>query len=806
MIKAVIMAGGEGTRLRPVTCFRPKPMVPVANRPVMEYIIDLLKKNGIIDIAVTLQYLPEKITDHFGDGSELGVNLEYFIEKAPLGTAGGVKKAAGFIDDVFVVISGDALTDINLTEVIEHHVRSGSAATLALKKVDMPLEYGIVVTDKNGFITRFLEKPGWGEVFSDTANTGIYVLSPETMEYVKKDQTFDFSKDLFPLLLKEKKPISGFVTNGYWCDIGDLSAYRQAHMDLLDGLVKADLSYRMIRRNVWVGEGCEIDDSVRIESPVVIGKNNKIGKDTVIGKYTVIGDNNVTGSGCIIHKAVIWDNCAIGGNVEVSGSVICNRVFIKDGCAMSEYSVIGDNTVIREHSIVRPGIKVWPDKIIDTGSEVNSNLIWGAGLSRKIFGNRGVTGEINTDLTPEHASRLGAAYGAVLGGKASAGISYDDSTAAEMMKLSFISGMLSSGIEVFDLGNLTLPVTRAAIRFYGFKGGLHVSTSADHPSKVFSDFLDSSGCNVDSATERKIENCFAREDFLRCNPSKIKKPIISYGFSDYYLRNIINSLKIKSLPFRIALNTQHGIGSRLIKELLTSVGCSVELMELRTFNARARISKYDLGVSLEDFTERMMLVDNKGRVITEDMFTILVSIILFKTFQGGTVVIPLSASHVIEKLAEGSNCRIIRSKSTSHELMKRIIDNAVQKELDTQFVLNFDALAGLVKILEFMAEKDLRLSDLSDMIPEFHMNRINVQCPWKSKGRVIRQIIQQHSNDKIETLEGVKIHKPNGWVLLLPDAQEPVFRIISEGYSEEFAEELSSIYAEKVKNIIKQDL
>lgn len=222
MVKAIIMAGGEGSRLRPLTCGRPKPMVPVLNKPIMTHIINLLKEHGFYDIGVTLQYQPQAIRDYFGNGSEYGVNLQYFVEETPLGTAGSVKNAAGFLDETFVVISGDALTDLDLSRALEFHREQGALATLVLTRVDCPLEYGVVITEKDGKITRFLEKPGWGEVFSDTVNTGIYVLEPDVLDYFAPGRMFDFSKDLFPLLLREKKPLFGLVLSGYWCDIGIL--------------------------------------------------------------------------------------------------------------------------------------------------------------------------------------------------------------------------------------------------------------------------------------------------------------------------------------------------------------------------------------------------------------------------------------------------------------------------------------------------------------------------------------------------------------------------------------------------------
>jgi len=302
MMKAVIMAGGEGSRLRPLTCSRPKPMVPVANKPVMQHIVELLKKHGFEDIAVTLLYMPEAIKEYFDDGRDYGVNIFYFIEDTPLGTAGSVKNAEEFLDDTFIVISGDALTDADLRKALEFHNAKGSIATLLLKKVDIPLEYGVVVTDDEGRITRFLEKPSWGEVFSDTVNTGMYILSPEVLKLVPKNEMFDFSKDLFPLILKERMPIYGYIIDDYWCDIGDPQAYIQSHIDILNGKVRINIPAKEIEKNIWVGEGTEIDDPSCLRAPCIIGSYSKIKKNSIIGEYSVIGDFNIIGEGTSIKR------------------------------------------------------------------------------------------------------------------------------------------------------------------------------------------------------------------------------------------------------------------------------------------------------------------------------------------------------------------------------------------------------------------------------------------------------------------------------------------------------------------------
>lgn len=246
-MKAVIMAGGKGTRLRPLTCHLPKPMVPLIGKPCMAYTIDLLKKHGIYDIAITMQYKPEMIRDYFGDGRTFGVNMHYFQETTPLGTAGSVKNAQPFLDDTFIVISGDALTDVDLRQALNFHKQKGAKATLVLTRVSHPLEYGVVMTDDEGRIVKFLEKPSWGEVFSDTVNTGIYILEPELLERVPHGLTFDFSQQLFPALLEDDDALFGYISSGYWSDIGNLQQYRQTQFDMLDGKVRSNQRFQNLR-------------------------------------------------------------------------------------------------------------------------------------------------------------------------------------------------------------------------------------------------------------------------------------------------------------------------------------------------------------------------------------------------------------------------------------------------------------------------------------------------------------------------------------------------------------------------------
>src|SRR5947207_4246633 len=254
------MAGGEGTRLRPLPSNQPKPMVPIVGKPCMEHILELLRDHGFREVVITVAFMPQAIRSYFGDGDALGLEIEYSVEESPLGTAGSVRLASGVLDETFLVISGDALCDVDLSEIVRTHQEKNAAVTIGLKSVENPLEFGIVVTDEEGRIERFLEKPSWSQVFSDTINTGIYVLDPDVLRHVPADRPYDFSKELFPFLLEMGRPLYGQVFDGYWQDIGNLDQFRQANFDALDESVKLNVPGIRIRGNVWLGEGVEIAD------------------------------------------------------------------------------------------------------------------------------------------------------------------------------------------------------------------------------------------------------------------------------------------------------------------------------------------------------------------------------------------------------------------------------------------------------------------------------------------------------------------------------------------------------------------
>lgn len=325
-MKGVIMAGGQGTRLRPLTCALPKPMVPLLDKPCMEYMIRLLDRYGIRDIAVTTQYMPEAIESYFGDGSRFGVRLRYFAEAVPLGTAGGVKNARAFLDERFIVVSGDALTDVDLSELVRFHEAKHSALTVLLSRVPDPLAFGIVLTNEKGRITRFLEKPSREEVFSNTVNTGIYVIEPEILDRMPEETEYDFSKQLFPDLLKNDIPIYGYASDAYWSDIGSVGQYIRSQYDMLEGRVKLDIQAQEISPGVYVAEGARLHPGCVVHGPAFIGKGTRIGKHARIGPYTVIGSGNRVGAGSRVEHSILWTSNRLDDDSDIRGSLLCSRI------------------------------------------------------------------------------------------------------------------------------------------------------------------------------------------------------------------------------------------------------------------------------------------------------------------------------------------------------------------------------------------------------------------------------------------------------------------------------------------------
>lgn len=795
-MKAVIMAGGEGKRLRPLTCDRPKPMVYVANRPIMEHIVNLLKRHNIDDIAVTLQYMPNNIKEYFSNGESLGVDLRYYTEDTPLGTAGSVKNVGDFLDETFVVISGDVLTDIDITEALKFHKEKKAVVTIVLKSVPIPLEYGVVITDDDGRIKKFLEKPNWGEVFSDTVNTGIYILDPKILSYIDSNKFCDFGKDIFPMLLQQDVPLYGYITNKYWCDVGDVISYRHAHKDILDKKVYVEIQCREIAPDIWVGNNVCIDTKSEITAPCIIGDNTKIGRGVHIDKYTVIGNNNIIGENSTLKQSVVWNNSDVGSNVGLRGTVVANNVVISDNVCLYEGSVIGSNVEILDDVVVKPDVKIWPHKRLDRLSVLSEDLVWGTKYTKNIFGERG----IHIGVIPEYITKLGLSYGSFMKSGSRIAVVCSNSNISRLAKMAFLSGLLRTGVTVLDFGELLVPMLMSAVRFYKLDGGIYINDVRCGSECINIEILNKYGCNIESADERKIENICNQKEFVQCNLDSIK-PVASV--SDYvlfYAMDMINNISCRNISLNIVVNTNSSIAEEVLTKIFEYMGCTFKFVDLgydqQIFTSFVVVGKFDLGIEIDDRGESFVLVDSVGRVIDRDKYKILVILIQLMNGDEKIVVAPTTTSGVVDKLAHRYGGKVKRTKSSVSEIMKEM-QNA---DLREQFSMYFDAIYGIVNVLKFMKENKYTSKDLYDIIPKFYMSKTEVSCKTTDKGKIIKNLMKEKHD--IDAKEGVKIYTKDGWALVLPNVNKASVNIISEGINSEVAEEICGMVEQKIQKII----
>src|SRR5436305_9831983 len=416
-----------------------------------------------------------------------------------------------------MVISGDAVTDFDLSAVMQYHKQKKAMATLVLKRMPNPLEYGVVIIDDDGRVKQFLEKPSWGEVFSDTVNTGIYIIDPAVFKYYEPGQVFDFSQNLFPKLLEKGDPMFGYVAEGYWCDIGSIPDYMSACSDYLRGLVNLPRVGKELEpgSGIWVEDDVDIARDAQITGPVFLGTGVKIKAGAIIRGPAVIRESAIIDSRATIDRAIIWRNCYIGERAEVRGAILQTQVSVKPQAMIFEGSVIGDGTIVGTGAVIHPNVKVWPAKEVESGATVTASIIWGSQGRRSLFGRWGVTGLVNVDLTPEFAAKLGAAYGGALPKGSTVTVNRDSHYTPRMIKRGLIAGLPSAGINVLDIRNVPIPVARHYTRAVGAAGGVHVRMSPFDARVVDIKFFDRRGLDLDKATERKIEGLFFREDFRR---------------------------------------------------------------------------------------------------------------------------------------------------------------------------------------------------------------------------------------------------------------------------------------------------
>jgi len=817
------MAGGQGTRLRPLTSNQPKPMVPVVNKPCIHHILELVQRHGINEVVMTLAFLPRLIRNQFGDGSSLGMHIDYTVEETPAGTAGSIRLAKDLLDETFLVISGDALTDFDLTKIVGFHRERGAMVTIALKSVENPLEFGVVIVDDEGRIQRFLEKPGWGQVFSDTVNTGIYVIEPEVFDHIPEGQPYDFSHDLFPKLFDMRKPLYGVVCDGYWQDIGSLEQYLQANRDALDGKVRVTPPGVRLRGNIWVAQGATLDSLDDVEGPAVIGENVRIDAGASIQSHSVLGDNTVVRAGAQVGGSVLGENVYIAAGAIVTGAVLGNAVEVHENAHIAEGVVVGDRSIIGRNAVVANKVKVYPFKNIEPGSTVRSSIVWETRGPSTLFGRSGVRGLANVDLTPEMAMRLAMCYGTLISKGAYVTTSRDTHQVCRVFKRAIISGLNSTGVNVRDLTTAPLAVNRFDIKGGNAVGGIHVQMSLDNPEQIEILFSEPPGVPIDGRRERAIENHYFREDFRRAAFEEMGQVVYPPRVIETYTNSLLenwNTVAIRGRQPKLVLDYSSSAPAFFFSATLDKLG--VETVALNTFSrvrsrftlkeslpaAAARVGEMvrameaDLGAILDPGAEYLYLVDEKGNLVPDSALLLLLLQHAAKEAGSGVAALPLHATRQGEHVVSSTGVSIRRAKYSKAALMAEAArpNTIFAATTDGGYIYpsvlaSMDGLFALGKALELVCTSDTTLSQQVARMPRSHVAHLTAECAWDMKGAVMRQMTQKLHQGRVSLVDGIKVFLEHSeWALVLPDTEEPLFHIYAEGGDDERALELARDY------------
>jgi len=830
-MKAVVMAGGEGTRLRPLTSNQPKPMVPIVGKPCMEHILELLKSHGFEDVVVTLAFLPQAIRGYFGDGESLGLRIEYSVEEAPLGTAGSVRLASSRLDEPFLVISGDALCDVDLTRLVAFHRERGAAVTIGLKSVDNPLEFGIVVTDDDGKVERFLEKPSWGQVFSDTINTGIYVLEPEVLKHVPTDRPYDFSKELFPLLLEMGRPIYGLALDGYWQDIGNLDQYRQANFDALDEAVLITIPGIRLRGNVWLGEGVDVDAIEGVEGPAFVGNYCRIEPGAAVGPYSVLSANVTLREHARTVRSVIDASTHIGRSALVEGAILGRGCDVREHVHIHEGVAIGDQVTLGAQSVVMPEVRIYPYKEIDSGAHIVESVIWESRASSRLFERDSVSGLVNVDLTPEVAGRLAAALGTALKPGARVVASRESAAACRMLKRAMVAGLTSTGIEIADLRVLPAAVNRHLLKTQGYDAGFHVGSRGADPEVIEIRFFEPPGIQMTVELQKEIEKNFYRQELRRVGYRQIGEIAYPVRAREAYAQDLLRGLDAEAIRrrgFRIVVDYGYSAASFVLPLLLAPLGVEAVTAHAyasergprrdtreETIGQAKRLMgavDADLGAVFDRSAERLYLLDELGREVPVEQTLLLFLRLIGSNGHRGKLAFPITVTSQVDRIVEGSGFEIVRTPASLAGLTRAAAEDGVVFAgavgggyVFPEFLPAYDAVASLCKLLELLTTAERPVSELVSGLPTPTLVQSELACPWALKGYVMRMLTEELKGRDVDLLDGIKLRDERGWAQVLPDPDEAVVHIYAEGETEAVSEELAAELRALVSSFIQRE-
>ncbi len=770
ILKAVILAGGEGSRLRPLSLQRPKPMVPFFDHPVLESIINLLRTHGITEICMTLHYRPDCIKEYFGDGSAFEVSLTYFTETSPLGTAGSVKACRSFLgDDDFLIISGDAVCNFDLTACAAFHQEQNADATLILHRHDQPLEYGLVVTEEDGKIIRFVEKPAWGQVCTNTINTGIYFCNPRIFSRIPDNEPWDFGKDVFPALLQDKRPLYGYIASGYWCDIGDCAAYLNCVADSLAGQTGVLPSAPLISPGIW--SDSPLPDDIKITPPCYIGKQVSFGTNVQIGPNTSLGSFCSIENGSKIERSLL-EHTYIGDDVSLYGVVAYRGVSIGKGSVLREGVVIGENAQIGENAIVMEGSRIWPNQMVPNGAHQKGTLSSGSPKGSIRFGDNSILRGIqNVDITPEFCLSLGAVLG---GGSGPISVGWAGETEAQNLANALLCGIRAAGgaATLHDGGCEGAAVWLAQTG--KFPRSVFVRSNG---SELYLRCLGENGLPLSRAEERKVEGALLRGEQQYAPKAGPFQQLQNVGarYAQAAAKAAMHTVSaFRPFPVAVEGDTTE---SYLLSKVFRFLDCPVYPPQngIPIFH----ISHGGL---------RLSLTDETGAILSPWNVVTLLSQIAFRQGQGA-VAVPSDASSSLEQAAEPFGAQVLRLGR----------DGSAAEVLYTRQLFLRDALFGAAHLCAYLGARKEPLSTLANQLPTVSTQLREIPLQG-SRGSIMEQLSRMDGVTPQKNAEtGLHFDLDGGHVYIAPLIRRAAIRVIGEGETAEIASELCDLFAEKIK-------
>lgn len=691
--------------------------------------------------------------------------------------------------DGCVLVESNLITNTDLSAVIQAHTLNHPDITAVLRPITEKSMGNIVISNPMGYITE-ISDTGYRFDPSFHETEGIYILSPNAYNLLKDNSININGTELLRAALKSNMNILGYISDAHSISITNIEDYKQCHSDILNKKLRVKLNAKEVKEGFWLESDVKIENDVSIETPVYISADCCIERGSKIEGNTYVGSGTTIKSSASLSHCIVGNGCNISVNATVQGGILADNVSLGASSKVLENAVVGGGCRIESDCTISTGVKIWPNKRIMQGTRLSDNLVWGSVGTEHLFRNGKICGEINIEVTPEFMTKLGAAYGTMFNNK-SVGLSFDSSPVCSVLANALSAGITSSGALLYNFKEQTLPITRRCVRYYNLDSALHINIAG---GKGFFypeiEFIEADGSSFNSENESIIENIFFNNVFFRADVKNLKEPIILSDSKLHYTQDILNSLKSKYYSINMEIRTRSESVSEILEVLLGTIEKRATANAIKQFSA-----------DIADNGQDIILYTTSGQLVDTNKLLGIIAVILIKRFDYDYVVMPISVSERLEEYITDLGANIIYSGVSEHAFMKKII----RHNLKEQSMLCFDGVYLAITLLDYLNETGISFDELLSSLPDTSHAELEIECSNTRKADIIKQLHDKYQKNKIDTTDGIKIYKSNGWVLVIPEKYRHSIKIITEGTNMEAAEEMCNIFANQIKKLAKPE-